>query len=65
MSDCFIPMLSAGLPCATPLVSSCRDLAAAVLGRRLGKAIVWPCQWLNLFGALVSVFIQGGLSFKV
>lgn len=35
------------------------------MGRRLGKAIVWPCQWLNLFGALVSVFIQGGLSFKV
>eukprot|EP00891_Asterochloris_glomerata_P007548 jgi/Astpho2/7548/fgenesh1_pg.00115_%23_4_t len=34
------------------------------MGRRLGKAIVWPCQWLNLFGALVSVFIQGGLSFK-
>lgn len=41
-----------------------RDLAGAVMGRRLGKAIVWPCQWLNLFGALVSVFIQGGLSFK-
>lgn len=34
-------------------------------GPRWGSWCVWPCQWANLIGALVSVFIQSGESFQV
>ena len=34
-------------------------------GPRWGRWLVWPCQWANLIGALVSVFIQSGESFQV
>lgn len=41
-----------------------RDLAAIAMGPNWGKFYVWPCQWGNLIGALISFFIQAGLSFK-
>ncbi|KAA6428267.1 MAG: hypothetical protein FRX49_01863, partial [Trebouxia sp. A1-2] len=41
-----------------------RDLASSVLGPKWGPWCVWPCQWANLIGALISVFIQSGESFQ-
>lgn len=40
---------------------SCLSLA----GPKWGPWCVWPCQWANLIGALISVFIQSGESFQV
>ncbi|KAL0035434.1 hypothetical protein WJX77_006335 [Trebouxia sp. C0004] len=31
------------------------------MGPNLGKCYVWPCQWGNLIGALISFIIQAGL----
>ena len=44
------------------LMQCCFAVAA---GPNWGKYYVWPCQWGNLIGALISFFIQAGLSFKV
>ncbi|KAK9812218.1 hypothetical protein WJX73_004919 [Symbiochloris irregularis] len=41
-----------------------RDLAQSIYGTWRGKAIVWPCQWANLIGSNISIFIQAGLSVK-
>ncbi len=37
----------------------------SLAGPKWGPWCVWPCQWANLIGALISVFIQSGESFQV
>jgi len=60
-----LPIICSKLPfiCISCLsfAPSCLSLA----GPKWGPWCVWPCQWANLIGALISVFIQSGESFQV
>ena len=42
-----------------------RDLAESIFGVYWGRGLIWPCQWANLIGGNISIFIQAGLSMQV
>lgn len=42
-----------------------RDLAESIFGKWWGRGLIWPCQWANLIGGNISIFIQAGLSMQL